>query len=306
MRKKNLTQADIPANSYFTLIREERRPTAIKNQTRAWAFCRCKCGKEVWIATYRILSGNTKSCGCLCSKMISERGTRRTPTVVAEGSRLTVIGHEHRLNIRGEKVMWANCLCVCGKTKWIQRYAVESGGALSCGCLVRDRTSEVLTKHGMAESRAYSTWLNMKARCSNKKLKHYKNYGGRGILVCKEWWDDFSKFYECLAKLLPDGCSDIPCGLTIDRANNDRGYEPGNIRLATNKQQSRNTRRNRTITIDGVTRCVSEWGEVTGLGNLIASRLHEGWDEVDAVKTPKIGRGIKNARPKRTTDGAGL
>lgn len=35
----------------------------------------------------------------------------------------------------------------------------------------------------------------MRQRCENKNIKCYRNYGARGVTVCKEW-GDFSIFYD--------------------------------------------------------------------------------------------------------------
>lgn len=76
-------------------------------------------------------------------------------------------------------------------------------------------------------------WSNMLNRCHNESHEAYKNYGGRGIAVCKRWL----KFDNFLADMGPR-----PGKLTLDRKNNDGNYTPRNCRWATRKQQAANRR----------------------------------------------------------------
>ena len=79
----------------------------------------------------------------------------------------------------------------------------------------------------------YETWHGMWSRCTNAKLPHFKHYGGRGISVC-ERWSEFWAFVEDMGSR--------PEVHTLDRIDNDAGYEPSNCRWATQKQQVANRR----------------------------------------------------------------
>lgn len=83
------------------------------------------------------------------------------------------------------------------------------------------------------QSPTYMSWSSMLKRCSNPSSKDYKSYGGRGVTVCDRW----HSFDNFLADM-----GEKPIGLSIDRRDNDRGYEPGNCRWATTTEQNRNRR----------------------------------------------------------------
>ena len=78
----------------------------------------------------------------------------------------------------------------------------------------------------------------MRARCNNPNNKSYKNYGARGITVCDEWNRDFQTYWNYVSKLDHYGEE----GYTLDRIDNNKGYEPGNVRWATKSEQERNKR----------------------------------------------------------------
>ena len=97
--------------------------------------------------------------------------------------------------------------------------------------------------------RAYSSWRDMKSRCSNQKRRQYKDYGGRGITVCKRWLK-FENFYADMGERPP--------GLTLERVNNEKGYSPKNCRWATRAEQNANRRTRRdALTFYG--RTVESW-----------------------------------------------
>ena len=154
--------------------------------------------------------------------------------------RLTVIKRVE--NDKSNRSQWL-CKCECGKEAIVKSHYLTSGQKKSCGCLQSEINSSVHTKHGHRNSRLYRIWQGMITRCFNQNHSHYKDYGGRGIIVCDEWKKDFQCFYDWA---VANGYSD---DLTIDRIDNDGNYEPSNCRWATRKEQTRNRSITKKISI---------------------------------------------------------
>lgn len=128
----------------------------------------------------------------------------------------------------------------------------------------------------------YLSWQKMKSRCLNPNAREYPRYGGRGISVCERWSNSYEAFEADMGPR--------PAGMQLDRIDNDGNYEPGNCRWVTKQANARNRSSNVLLTVDGVTRTATEWGEITGLGETVLSRIGRGWDAERAVKTPLDNR----------------
>jgi hypothetical protein len=109
-------------------------------------------------------------------------------------------------------------------------------------------------KHGLCKHPLYQRWLGMRQRCTNKKDPAYKNYGGRGISMCKEW-DDFSNFNSWCIN------NGYRKNLTIDRIDNEKGYCPDNCRFITYKENQNNKRTNHLLTAFGETKNIRQWAK---------------------------------------------
>lgn len=121
-------------------------------------------------------------------------------------------------------------------------------------------------------------------RCNNPNSKAYKNYGGRGISVCKSWSESFESFIRDVG--YPPGK-----GYSLDRINNDGDYSPGNVRWATQLEQSRNTRRNILITYKGEIKVLKDWAVTLGISHYtLVDRLHVQDLSVDEAFTKPVGR----------------
>jgi hypothetical protein len=124
----------------------------------------------------------------------------------------------------------------------------------------------------------------MVQRCHNPKHPKFHLYGGRGIAVCERWRESFDAF---LADMGPRPSPKH----SVDRKDNDLGYEPGNCRWATQTEQCRNKRTNRLLSVRGKTVTVAEWATESGTpARLIAKRLELGWTAEDAIFAPVRGR----------------
>jgi hypothetical protein len=156
--------------------------------------------------------------------------------------------------------------CDCGKEIIVQDVSLKSGVTKSCGCLRVENRCNVT--HGQSTTRTYEIWTGMIKRCTNPKHPFYSMYGGRGITVCERWLK-FENFFEDMGE--------CPPLLTLERKDNNFGYSPDNCIWATPKEQARNRRSNRIVTVRGVTGCVAELCERFGVSHsMVRMRLHRG------------------------------
>lgn len=136
------------------------------------------------------------------------------------------------------------------------------------------------TTHGHSNppSPEYRSWLSMRERCNRKADTHYKNYGGRGITICKRW--------HSFANFLAD-MGERPDGMTLDRIDNDGNYERKNCRWATQIEQSRNRRTNIFLELHGRSQILKDWSIELGISSqTIHQRLKRGWTVEDALTKP--------------------
>lgn len=122
----------------------------------------------------------------------------------------------------------------------------------------------------------YFSWQSMKKRCCNPNCKDFKWYGGKGIKICDEWRNDYLKFREWS---LENGHI---TGLTIDRVDNTKDYEPSNCRWVTQSENSKKMQREHQgktiLTHKGETHKLSEWARLLGINqSTLLYRLRRGW-----------------------------
>lgn len=140
--------------------------------------------------------------------------------------------------------------------------------------------------HGMRNTTEYQIWIDMKRRCSDKRRSRYKDYGGRGIKVCKRWMV-FLNFFNDMGKRPSKKHQ-------LDRIDNSKDYSPENCRWATTKEQSLNTRSNVYLEHNGIKLTLYEWAEKLGLKyTTLYSRYKRGW-ETERILTSKLERKYEN------------
>lgn len=239
---------------------------------RKW-LVRCDCGTEKILSTANIVSGDTKSCGCLNTEKLKEP-RRREDLTGKKFNYLTAIKFVE-YDEKSHNCKWL-FKCDCGNEKILGVGGVKSGNTKSCGCYNSQKASERATIHGKNHTKEHRTWCNMRRRC--RDAENYPDYAGRGITVCDRWAESFQNFLDDM------GLAPTPKH-TIDRINNNGNYEPSNCRWATRKQQNRNYSRNINIIINKETHCLKQWCEIYNKPyDLVYQRITKlGWNPVQAL-----------------------
>jgi hypothetical protein len=134
----------------------------------------------------------------------------------------------------GDKVL---CRCDCGTEKPVRVQNLLRGNVRSCGCLRAGLHGAPIGNHGLSGHPLYNSWVAIVSRCTKPDHRDWPNYGGRGITVCARWLGASG-----LANFIADAGEKPSPRHSLDRIDNDGGYEPGNIRWATQKEQLANQR----------------------------------------------------------------
>lgn len=167
------------------------------------------------------------------------------------------------------------CQCECGRQCTVFQTHLARGNTRSCGCLNSDVTTKrnvENARHGMWQTNEFHIWQGMLQRCSPSNIDEEKrrNYSDRGITVCDRWASSFEAFFQDMGKRPSKKHS-------LDRINNDLGYEPGNVRWATIDVQANNRRNSVRIDWDGKTLSIKEFARLHGLNaSCVSQRLRKG------------------------------
>jgi hypothetical protein len=138
-------------------------------------------------------------------------------------------------------------VCACGAARVVDLDSLRHGSSQSCGCVSREVLSQRTRTHGHTtygtRSKEHGAWMSMIKRCEAPRNEPWRHYRGRGQ-VCPEWRAFLAAFLAAVG----------PCpgpGYSIDRIDVNGHYKPANVRWATVREQARNTRMNRRLTIAG-------------------------------------------------------
>lgn len=200
--------------------------------------------------------------------------------------RLVAIKFDHRVqrhDDKGYRYFWL-FKCDCGNKVVLER----NGRAKSCGCLHKENCGNLFRTHGLRKHPLYKKWVSMKSRCFNENEKCYKDYGGRGIKVCKDWSESFLSFYNWA---IQNGYEE---NLTIDRIDVNGNYEPNNCRWVDLYVQANNRRDSINITYNGETKTLMQWCRKLNLNYpLVKQRIkRDGKNFEQAIKSCKINSTI--------------
>lgn len=180
------------------------------------------------------------------------------------------------------------CRCKCGAEKAIDGSSLRTGR--SQGCIKCHTAQGTRRTHGEKRTRLYNIWSGMIDRCENPNCPAFPRYGGRGISICHVWRADFTAFRDWALK------NGYAVKLTIDRIDNDRGYEPSNCRWATYAEQNRNYGRNRPVQYQGRTVLLGDLAAEYGLpAGIVKNRVRRyGWTIERALSTPVLPKGQRS------------
>lgn len=183
-----------------------------------------------------------------------------------------------------------NCLCDCGNENVVIGSELKSGSSQSCGCLKIQVSTSNATTHGMKYTPLYNVYRGMKDRCYNKNCAAYKNYGGRGIEVCKEWFDDFVNFYNDMS----EGYQ--PHKVTIERKEVNKNYSKENCIWIPREQQSRNRTNTIWITTEKGVMTITEAAKLANVSWFCMYNRYERKCPIEKLLLParKAGRSFTN------------
>jgi hypothetical protein len=194
--------------------------------------------------------------------------------------RLTAI-RPHSKNKNGT-VVW-EFRCDCGNLMYKPVTKRNADANVGCHACYLKHLSARTRVHGCSRiTKEYRAWVHIKSRCYNPKVPSYAYYGAKGVAMHPEWKESFEAFLSYIGHAPSKEHS-------VDRIDNSKGYEPGNVRWATRSEQANNKTTNAMYTINGVTKTLAMWCAEYGMDwDLVWSRINaHGFDVERALTEPK-------------------
>lgn len=182
------------------------------------------------------------------------------------------------------------CICDCGNVVERDLYSVKDGLTRSCGCL---RTESNLTGnnrrvHGLRHHPLYAIWCGIKDRCYCKTDKAYDRYGGRGVVMCDDWKNDFMAFFNWA---VANGWERGLC-LDKDKLSPNRSgmmYSPEYCCFISRQENMIYRSDNNIIEYEGVKKSIAEWSKDLGINRTtISERKRKGYSEGDILSTVNL------------------
>jgi len=191
----------------------------------------------------------------------------------------------------GKPKYMALAICDCGGSSLVERHNLTAGNTKQCQSCARLSRGEGRRTHGNSMSfkdrdpigyNCYTRWQSMKRRCNNPNDKRFPDYGGRGISVCSDWLDSYECFLSDMG--LPPSSKH-----QLDRRDNNGNYCKENCRWVTPINNARNKRNNRLIEINGETKTLAEWSEISGIEyHTLKARINRGVLPEKAIKNGRL------------------
>lgn len=196
-------------------------------------------------------------------------------------SKWTVTGEESVMVKGSSHIM---CRCECGRERLVSVGNLKHGRTHSCNHCAQKHTPKRHT-HEMSKEPIYRLWTAMKRRCNNPHSADYVWYGERGIKVAPVWSESFEAFRDWAFE------NGYAKGLQLNRIDNNGDYGPSNCEFVTPKQNSRNRRSTRYLSMFGETKPAAAWaedGRCRVTPGAFYSRLSRGWPPEYALITPAL------------------
>jgi len=159
------------------------------------------------------------------------------------------------------QTLWL-CTCVCGTKRTIHAGDLRTGHSKSCGCINRDNPPG--KRHGMTDTRFYSTWVKMLRRTRNKNSRDFYYYGAKGIKTCKRWYV-FDTFMQDMWVGYQDASNKFgEKNVSLERIDVFGDYTPENCKWIDISEQARNKRNTLWVVFKGEKICLKQFSRLIG------------------------------------------